>query len=188
MIRLLKPPRAPAIHRASGARYEDHDSGHPGRARRHRLDSDRVHDGERPRGQRLRRQPGAAGWSRDRGDERLSRPERQAPGAGAGARARHGAVRGAFESRQSRQAPASASISRSSREPQQTRVALQPFDVRTAADFGPAFAGISRMRPDALITLSETVTWIQRQEIADFALKHRLPTAFNLGGTWRPGG
>jgi putative ABC transport system substrate-binding protein len=71
---------------------------------------------------------------------------------------------------------------------QQTRVALQPFEVRTAADFGPAFAAISRMRPDALITLSETVTWIQRQEIADFALKHRLPTAFNLGGHVEAGG
>jgi putative tryptophan/tyrosine transport system substrate-binding protein len=71
---------------------------------------------------------------------------------------------------------------------QQTRVALQPFEVRTAADFGPAFAAIPRGRPDALITLSETVTWIRRQEIADFALKHRLPSAFNLAGHVEAGG
>jgi putative ABC transport system substrate-binding protein len=71
---------------------------------------------------------------------------------------------------------------------QQVRVALQPFEVRTAADFGPAFAAVSSMRPDALITLSETVTWIQRQAIADFALKHRLPTAFNLAGHVEAGG
>jgi putative ABC transport system substrate-binding protein len=71
---------------------------------------------------------------------------------------------------------------------EQTRVTLQPFEVRSAADFGPAFDAIPRMRPDALITLSETVTWIQRREIADFALKHRLPTAFNLAGHVEVGG
>jgi putative ABC transport system substrate-binding protein len=71
---------------------------------------------------------------------------------------------------------------------QQTRVTIQPFEVRTAPDFGPAFGAIARTRPDALITLSETVTWIQRQEIADFALKHRLPTAFNLAGHVEAGG
>jgi putative ABC transport system substrate-binding protein len=71
---------------------------------------------------------------------------------------------------------------------QQTRVVLQPFEVRTAADFGSAFGAISTMRPDALITLSETVTWIQRQEIADFALKNRLPSAFNLAGHVEAGG
>jgi putative ABC transport system substrate-binding protein len=71
---------------------------------------------------------------------------------------------------------------------QQTRVTLQPFEVRTAADFGPAFAAIARVRPDAVITLSETVTWIHRREIADFGLKHRLPTAFNLAGHVEAGG
>jgi putative ABC transport system substrate-binding protein len=71
---------------------------------------------------------------------------------------------------------------------QQTRVTLQPFEVRTAADFGPAFGAIPPTRPDALITLSETVTWMQRQAIADFALKHRLPTAFNLAGHVEAGG
>jgi putative tryptophan/tyrosine transport system substrate-binding protein len=70
----------------------------------------------------------------------------------------------------------------------QTRVTLQPFEVRTAADFGPAFSAIQRTRPDALITLVEIVTWLQRQEIIDFALKHRLATAFNLGGHVELGG
>jgi putative ABC transport system substrate-binding protein len=70
----------------------------------------------------------------------------------------------------------------------QTRVSLEPIEVKTAADFGPAFGAIRRMRPDALITLVETVTWLQRQEIADFALKNRLPTAFNLGGHVEVGG
>jgi putative ABC transport system substrate-binding protein len=71
---------------------------------------------------------------------------------------------------------------------QQMRVTLLPLEVRAAADFGPAFAAIPRARPDALITLSETVTWMKRQEIADFALKHRLPTAFNLNGHVEAGG
>jgi putative ABC transport system substrate-binding protein len=71
---------------------------------------------------------------------------------------------------------------------QQSRVTLELLHVRTAADFATAFAAIQRTRPDALITLVETVTWLQRQEIADFALKHRLPTAFNLGGHVEVGG
>jgi putative ABC transport system substrate-binding protein len=70
----------------------------------------------------------------------------------------------------------------------QTRVTLEPFEVRGAADFGPAFDTLQRTRPEALITLVETVTYIQRREIADFALKHRLPTAFNLGGHVEVGG
>ena len=70
----------------------------------------------------------------------------------------------------------------------QARVTLQPFEVKSAADFRPAFGAIQRTRPDALITLVETVTWLQRQEIIDFALKHRLPTAFNLGGHVELGG
>jgi putative ABC transport system substrate-binding protein len=67
-------------------------------------------------------------------------------------------------------------------------VALQPLEVTGPPDFGPAFEAIRRTRPDALITLVETVTWIQRREIADFALRHRLPTAFNLGGHVEVGG
>jgi putative ABC transport system substrate-binding protein len=70
----------------------------------------------------------------------------------------------------------------------QTRVTLQPYEVRRPADFAPAFGAIERTRPDALITLVETVTWLGRQEIVDFALKHKLPTAFNLGGHAEAGG
>jgi putative tryptophan/tyrosine transport system substrate-binding protein len=70
----------------------------------------------------------------------------------------------------------------------QVRVTLQPLEVRTAADFGPAFGAIRQTPPDALITLVETVTWLQRQEIIDVALKQRLPTAFNLGGHVELGG
>jgi putative ABC transport system substrate-binding protein len=67
-------------------------------------------------------------------------------------------------------------------------VSLEPLEVRREADFGPAFDGIRRTRPGAIITLVETVTWLKRQDIADFALKNRIPTAFNLDGHVEVGG
>ena len=74
---------------------------------RHPVDPDRLHDGERPGGQRVRREPGEAGGTRHRRHERLSRPQRQAPGARAHGRAESRARRGAPESGQPRQAPRS---------------------------------------------------------------------------------
>jgi putative ABC transport system substrate-binding protein len=70
----------------------------------------------------------------------------------------------------------------------QTGVSLEPLEVRAPWDVTAAFAAIERTRPDALITLVDTVTWVRRQEIADFALRQRVPTGFNLGGHVEVGG
>jgi putative ABC transport system substrate-binding protein len=61
-------------------------------------------------------------------------------------------------------------------------VTLQSHHVRADADFPRAFEAVTRDRPDALVTLAETLTYLHRAEIAAFALKYRLPTAVNLSG------
>jgi putative ABC transport system substrate-binding protein len=63
-----------------------------------------------------------------------------------------------------------------------TGVVLHSHQVRASKDFAEAFATIARDRPDALITLSETLTYVHRNEIAAFGITHRIPTAFNLAG------
>jgi putative ABC transport system substrate-binding protein len=57
------------------------------------------------------------------------------------------------------------------------RVRLHPVDVRTPQDLDRAFTAIARERPGALIPLDDPLTFQERRRIADFALRHRLPTA-----------
>jgi putative ABC transport system substrate-binding protein len=48
-------------------------------------------------------------------------------------------------------------------------------DVRIPNDIEGAFAAITRSRAGGLLILGGTVTWANRQQIADLAVKHRLP-------------
>ncbi len=59
-------------------------------------------------------------------------------------------------------------------------VKLRVLDVRTASDFANAFQEIRNEKPEALITLLDTLTVAHRKEIADFALTNRLPTIYEL--------
>jgi len=63
-----------------------------------------------------------------------------------------------------------------------TDTKLQSYQVRAAGEFEAAFSRIARDRPDALITLVETLTFVHRKEIADFGIAQHIPTGFNL---WR---
>jgi len=54
-------------------------------------------------------------------------------------------------------------------------VTLQSVEVRTPADFEPAFAALTKGRPDALITFMEGLTIAHRHQIVDFTTQHRLP-------------
>lgn len=51
-------------------------------------------------------------------------------------------------------------------------------EVRTAAEFGAAFESIRRQKPGALMPLLDTLTTTHKKEIAEFAIRHRLPTIF----------
>jgi putative ABC transport system substrate-binding protein len=58
---------------------------------------------------------------------------------------------------------------------------LQYHQVRTTADFHAAFDTIVRDNANALLVFSDGVTIQHRRQMAEFALKHRLPSIF----AWR---
>jgi putative tryptophan/tyrosine transport system substrate-binding protein len=58
---------------------------------------------------------------------------------------------------------------------------LQVVDVRAPSEFEAAFLSMTRERAGALIVLADTMFLSQRRQIADLAIKHRLPATFN----WR---
>jgi putative ABC transport system substrate-binding protein len=57
-------------------------------------------------------------------------------------------------------------------------IALQSYPVYNPGDFETAFAAIRRQRPDGMLTLGDPLTVTMRKELANFALKERLPTVF----------
>jgi putative ABC transport system substrate-binding protein len=57
------------------------------------------------------------------------------------------------------------------------RIRLHTVDVRTPQDLERAFTAVAKERPEALIPLDDPLTFRERQRIADFARRHRLPTA-----------
>jgi putative tryptophan/tyrosine transport system substrate-binding protein len=57
-------------------------------------------------------------------------------------------------------------------------IGLESFPVYNPGDFERAFAAIRRHRPDGMLTLGDPLTVTMRKELANFALKERLPTVF----------
>jgi putative ABC transport system substrate-binding protein len=57
---------------------------------------------------------------------------------------------------------------------------LVPIGVSRVEDFDAAFAQIREARIDALMVLTETVTYFNRKRIFDFAADARLPTLYTL--------
>jgi putative tryptophan/tyrosine transport system substrate-binding protein len=63
---------------------------------------------------------------------------------------------------------------------QQLGVTLLRLEMATPQDLEPATASIIRQRPDALLLSPNPTNYIVRQELAEFALQHGLPT---IGGS-----
>jgi putative tryptophan/tyrosine transport system substrate-binding protein len=57
-------------------------------------------------------------------------------------------------------------------------VTLQPVEVRHPSDVETAFLHLLHDRPDALYVVGDPVVTIRRQEILDFAARHRLPAIY----------
>ena len=57
-------------------------------------------------------------------------------------------------------------------------VEAQPFDVRKAADLGPAFDAIVKQRFDGVVVVLDTLTQSNRQRIVELAARHRLPAVY----------
>jgi putative ABC transport system substrate-binding protein len=52
----------------------------------------------------------------------------------------------------------------------------QRVEVRDATEFERAFSDMARDRAEALVVDNDALFWDHRKELADLALKHRLPT------------
>jgi len=59
-------------------------------------------------------------------------------------------------------------------------VAIDSVGVQGPGDFEGAFATISRLRPDALLVLADTVTTAHRRRTIEFAAANRLPAIYEM--------
>ncbi len=57
-------------------------------------------------------------------------------------------------------------------------VTLQSVEVRRPDELDSAFSAVSREGAEALITFSDTLTYVHRGRVADLAAKHRLPAMY----------
>jgi putative tryptophan/tyrosine transport system substrate-binding protein len=67
-------------------------------------------------------------------------------------------------------------------------VSVQSLGVREPADFGNAFAEMTRSRPDAILMVSDTLTGLNRKLVMEFAANNRLPAMYEFGFLVRDGG
>jgi putative ABC transport system substrate-binding protein len=63
---------------------------------------------------------------------------------------------------------------------QTMKIEVQPADVRDPSAFATAFAAIRGGHAQALLALSETLTYSHLKEIADFAAEQRLPSMYGF--------
>jgi ABC-type uncharacterized transport system substrate-binding protein len=61
-------------------------------------------------------------------------------------------------------------------------LAIEHFQVRTDESFGLAFTAIAQSGCNALLAFPDALTFLNRQAIANFAVRHRLPSIFG----WKP--
>ena len=59
-------------------------------------------------------------------------------------------------------------------------ISVQPCDATTVSELDQAFTTITRLRPDALVTLSDGLTFSNREWIATFAAKQKLLAIYQV--------
>ena len=67
-------------------------------------------------------------------------------------------------------------------------IALMPLGVREPADFGTAFAAMTRSPPDAILMVTDVLTRLNRQLIINFANERRIPSIFEYATLAQDGG
>ena len=65
---------------------------------------------------------------------------------------------------------------------------ILPIEIRSANEIGSAFAEMARQRPDAVIGTGDPLFRLQARQIADLALRHKLPTASSNSALVEAGG
>ena len=67
-------------------------------------------------------------------------------------------------------------------------VKVQTLGVREPNDFEQAFAAMTSERPDAILMVSDVLTFLNRKRVVEFAAANRLPTIFENSEIVREGG
>ncbi len=67
-------------------------------------------------------------------------------------------------------------------------IKVQTLGVREPDDFEQAFSVMTHTRPDAILMVSDALTFLNRKRVVDFAAAKRLPTIFESGALVREGG
>ena len=67
-------------------------------------------------------------------------------------------------------------------------VSVQPLGVSDPDDFERAFATIERDRPDALLMVTDALTYLNRKRVLDFAATQRVPVMYEFSSVVREGG
>ena len=68
------------------------------------------------------------------------------------------------------------------------RVSIEQVAVREPDDFNAAFAAMSRARPDALMMVADSLTFLNRQRVIDYAAEQRIPGMYEGADSVRAGG
>ena len=68
-------------------------------------------------------------------------------------------------------------------------ISVEPVGVRVPEDFDPAFAAMTRNRPDAIFVVTDGLTILNRHRVQEFAAANRLPAVYEeLDSIARDGG
>ena len=65
---------------------------------------------------------------------------------------------------------------------------VQPVGVREPDDFEVALAAMNREMPDGMLMVADSLTFLNRKRVYEFAAKHRLPTIFEFANYVQDGG
>jgi putative tryptophan/tyrosine transport system substrate-binding protein len=65
---------------------------------------------------------------------------------------------------------------------------IQPLGVRAPDDFENAFAAMNREMPDAILMVSDALTFLNHKRVFEFAAAHRLPAMYEFAFYVRNGG
>jgi putative ABC transport system substrate-binding protein len=68
------------------------------------------------------------------------------------------------------------------------RMTIDPLAVREPDDFDTALAGMARVRPDALMMVTDALTNLNRQRVIDYVNARKIPAMYEFGYVVQAGG
>jgi putative tryptophan/tyrosine transport system substrate-binding protein len=71
---------------------------------------------------------------------------------------------------------------------QELGIVIEPLGVREPDDFDAALAAMTRVRPDALMMVTDALTNLNRQRVLDYAATQRIPAMYEFGSVVQGGG